>query len=222
MYVNTKLIGAIAFIMVFTYSAEAIVFGDTSEIDKVTTETDFGSLMSKETYFNTMYTWSIAVFLNNTKNYITHFPSDATTEQKRFYFTLSIIPNIFYNYKTGVDVYNALPLKTGGILSVQKSQMDELYTAYTLSKGYNPDGTVRQQTVFQAALEFLGRIPEAFGKFIEILTFNIKNQDGDNAFPIEVVFVLNLFFIPMWIILSIELLPILAKIIEAIGALIPF
>jgi hypothetical protein len=113
------------------------------------------------------------------------------------------------------------------------TQLDEGYTLYCRHIGYTPEGTPIEKNLIDNAISFLGQIPDGVMKFLNVITFNIKSEyqkvdvNGNivvgekEVIPDSVRIVLNIFFIPMWVILAIELVPMLAKIIEAIGALIP-
>jgi hypothetical protein len=137
------------------------------------------------------------------------------------------LENLYTQFPTGTEFYDALPLAVGYLGSgVTTQDIDITYLTFLHENNYDlaADGSITplQKNLLQQAFDFVGKIPEAIGKFFELLTFTIKDRYGSNIIPVPVSWVVSLFFIPLQIILFIETLPLITKIIEAIGALIPF
>jgi hypothetical protein len=249
LYVNTTLIGAIAFIMVFTYTAEAVFFLDqtsiSGNISSITPQRGFP--VSKVDWINIQ--WNFAYDKQyGVKTYEIKYGSlpkikdpgrfDEILNDCQYHrifidcqSLLLVYPYpdygyIVYSYGSGNEDKYHMSIHLVG-------QLDEGYAIYCRNLGYTTEGGAYEKNLIENAMSFLGQIPSGVGKFLDVLTFNIKSEyetfdaDGNvvvgetNVIPTEVTVILNLFFIPMWIILAIEIVPLLAKIIEAIGALIP-
>jgi hypothetical protein len=134
---------------------------------------------------------------------------------------------MFNDYKTGYDFYNGKQPDGSPLISATaKNNIKTDYKSYLKPFGFDIDeaGVLKtyQKNFVEQAIDFLGKIPQSFGKFLEIVSFTIKDTYGSTIIPAPVVVVLNIFFIPMWIVLLVEILPVLAMIIGAIGSLIPF
>lgn len=240
LYVNTTLIGCIAFIMIFTYTAESIVFFGLSD-DNYSYEanirkydnffTQSQKILSKEGFLNNGYIVSKDQVLNSTFWHVYHLPAGSSSYIIDFVGFIGQYHdknnNLFIDYKTGTEMYNSLPVDLALFQVLEKSNFDSLYNSYLKTNGLEYDKTTGglitfKKDLFSSAIDFLGKIPDMFAKIVDLFTFNIKSPSGVNAFPAEMTIILNIFFIPMWIVLSIEILPLIAKIIESIGSLIPF
>lgn len=229
LYISTKLIGIIAFIMIFTYTAEGIILLDSSDLEKAQTGSFKQAYLDFNDWIDTSFTYERDVILNHT------YYQDWTTTS-RFHFIILSSANKFTGtdfdyqdryraffdfYKTGVSFW-----ERGGLTQNAKKEIKEDYRRYLKDFGWDLDeyGTLKtyQKNFVENAIDFLAKVPEAFGKIVDLLTFNIKDSYGATIIPAGAMFFLNIFFMPMWILLTIEALPLIAKIIEAIGSLIPF
>lgn len=254
LYVNTALVGTIAFIMVFTYASELVFYLDSSSFDKeylniktslssgnVTTTTD----NSFSNWVNINYQISIKTG-NDLTNYINEYKVFKWDILQTVMMAFKAIDNNKYeNYETGVNFVNHF-FSDYGISSYpyNKNFFINEYEKWKSAGGldrqvedvssfYIP--IISEATEFiDATRDFLGRVPGYFNTFIDLATFNIKTthnkidvktgkvMSGETeAIPGVVRTVLLIFFIPMWIVLAIEILPLIAKLIEAIGSLIP-
>jgi len=229
LYISTKLIGIIAFIMIFTYTAEGIILLDNSALEKAQTGSFKQAYLSFNDWIDTSFTYERDVILNHT------YLQDWTTTSRFHFIILSCATKFsgtdfdyqdrylafFDFYKTGVSFW-----ERGGLTSQAKKEIKEDYRRYLKDFGWDFDeyGVLKtyQKNFVENAIDFLAKVPEAFGKIVDLLTFNIKDSYGATVIPAEAMFFLNIFFMPMWILLTIEALPLIAKIIEAIGSLIPF
>jgi hypothetical protein len=253
LFVNEKLLGVIAFIMVFTYIAEFVVFASANTVDY---DSEDSIIKQQEKMI--------------LKENVLSFPSWLRIHWYICYYTLNGPTNTANNYKSqyadiydssavdaikndcpwnhpindgcmcavfywGLDEYmtwfNTLtdfdyPYEGNGIgLLTQTKLRDELYPKYLKKIGWaEDDGELvpYQKNLLESALDFLGQIPDGIAKFVDLMAFNIKDKYGEQIIPDGVKTLLLCFFIPMQIILFIEIIPILSKIIEAIGSLIPF
>jgi len=226
-YVSTKLVGIIAFIMIFTYTAEAIIFMDVDSASSKELETATSGTF-KQAYL------SFIDWLN--KNY---------AEQRQLYYENPVIQDvfghesihwllfglqysnhIFERFAKGTDWWNADETTDKQKLSIQtyyKRYLRDFGLDFEEDAGtLSPKLKKYQQNFLEQAASFLAKIPEGIGRIWDMLSFNIKDSYGSEIIPGEARIFLNIFFVPMWIILLIEIVPLLAKVIEAIGQLIPF
>jgi len=92
----------------------------------------------------------------------------------------------------------------------------EIRNAYNEWVSYRQTG-VKDLGFIEAAFQFFGSLGEGFVQMMRLLTFSTIPH-----LPPILHMLLNLFFIPLWIVLVIGIAPILAKFIEAIGSVLPF
>lgn len=251
LYVNTTLVGAIAFIMIFTYTAELMFFSDSSDIDSSKGQIASSNLpISKRDWINIQ--WDFAYdkeyglnvynekYGNLPKIKISDIPDQMRDDC--FHHSVLLIGNcesllIVYPYPDyGYNVYSK-GYDDGDKFHMSAHlyyEIDAKYFNYCYQLGYTPEGNLIEKNLIDSAISFLSSIPDGINKFFSVVTFDIKSEynkidsNGNivvgerEIIPSAVRIILNIFFIPMWIVLTIEIVPVLAKIIEAIGSLIPF
>jgi len=226
LYFNTTFVFCIAFLMIFTYAAEYAVFSEKQDFDDSLKSSSTPALFDKTTFINVAFNFSREILQHHMVGPVFVMPKGTAKSFELFITSMQKIPNVFNRFQTGMQMYNALPLKTGGIVgyTVEKSEIDDLFIRYLKEKGYEitSAGTILplKKNILQQALDLLGKIPEGIGRFLELLTFSIKDHYGNNIIPEPVMWILNIFFIPLGIILIIEILPIIIKAVEAIGSLL--
>lgn len=234
LYVNTTLVGCIAFIMIFTYTSEYVFFSDQSSLDM---EKNIGSypVISFDSWYSHYWNYIKSYELVDdpyvdVERQQTIIPQLINLRDGVFQDTLTYGIRIMDKYESYYFLHNIanrivfdVPVLDFG--SLYDSHFDS-YKFYLKQVGYSVtdsgDLVKAQKNLFDNAMDFFGSIGSGVGKFGELVTFQIKNSYGDNIIPSSVAIILNMFFIPMWIILAIELIPLLSKVIEAIGSLIPF
>jgi hypothetical protein len=235
--VDTKLLGVVAFIMVFTYFAEGIMFATAGTEDDRFTEYSSrsfqgttGDYLTFNEWINIQYTIAYDEKYNNAQqdlyNYWMQYGVAA-------WYPIHMMEGFsvpeLNHFVDGVDWYeNARIVQfTFDITHSAKIAIKQDDYAYYLHQfGYDltKDGELApyEAGFLESAMNFLGQIPGYFGKFVDLLTFNIKDHYGDTIIPVEIRTVALIFFIPLWIVMVLGILPIIAWIIEAIGNLIPF
>jgi len=231
---STSLLFCIAFMMIFTYSAEFIIFSEANDPleDRLLPKTP----LDKTYFLNDAY--RVSRFYLEGRTFFSSplvLPKSMSRSYMDYIHLLEhlvnsrtvTLENLYITYLTGVEFYDALPIPIGYLGSgLTKQDIDSTYLTYLHENDYDLSGdgslTPIQKNLLQQAYDFLKKIPESIGKFFELLTFTIKDKYGINIIPSPVSWVLSMFFIPLQILLFIEILPTLLRIIEAIGALIPF
>lgn len=227
-FVSTRLFGIIAFIMVFTYFAEGIMFLD---VNGQPLNEDFNNIvnggatlesiipLSKVDWMNLQFRIAYDIKYNHDSNHLMDkYPND--------YSQTAI--NIMMNYDL-TQFNDGWYFWQHNSFHIMTNDYNDIYYAfrdYVEERGYSVvDETLNaphQNNLLENAFEFLGRIPTYFGNFLNLITFNIQNQYGVTVIPDSIRAIALIFFVPMWIIMGIEILPVITKIIEAIGSIIPF
>jgi len=247
LYINTALVGCIALIMVFTYTAELVFFADASDLGMTPTQSKLP--VSKQSWIDIQWDFAYdkqySVNTYNTKYGDMPKIKDPDKSQNilddcQYHVIFTECKSLLITYPYPDYGFKIYSFGSDGSRKDRMSlhltqELDDGYAIYCRNLGYNPDGTVYTKNMLESAMGFLGQIPDGVGKFFSIATFNIKQEyqkvdpttgnivTGEKEIiPAPVTVILNIFFIPMWIILVIEIIPALAKIIEAIGSLIPF
>jgi hypothetical protein len=201
--------------MIFTYTAEYAVFSESQ---------DFNSVKGTSVSMSSSSILSFNEFLE--KNW------DRAHEEVSLFgyslkdgYSLNIIDSMMRGISAGKTTvlawYQWLPI-------VDEYNYDQAgvifdYKGYLSENGYSLVNGVPAKTgtnFVDDAQAFLGNIGNAIGKFAELLTFSIKDTYGNNIIPQPVMAVLLIFFVPFWIVIGIEMLPILVALVHAIGALL--
>jgi len=144
------------------------------------------------------------------------------------YYACSCVDRNLYDYYTGYkvitgfDLFNCFQHSDNAICNgfsvTILSEFDNYLSGFglTLDEDDFTKFKVLQKGLLEQVKDFLWTLPDAFVKFIQLATFTIPQ------IPPSLSVILNLIFLPLWIILAICIAPIVAKFIEAIGNLIPF
>ena len=210
--------------MIFTYAAEYAVLSDRTDIDD--TSISYVELDLKPVSFNQFLEKNDKV----TKKSISEHEAGGTggfsydIKKGTSYFVINSMINYYRTQGSySLDMWwNSRPDVNTPPLMGKEEIMDQ-YEIYLDTNGYElKDGVVvkKKTMLWDDAMAFLGSIGDAIGRFFDLLTFNIRDNYGVNIIPAPVMFVLNIFFIPFWIVIGIEILPIVVAIVHAIGALL--
>lgn len=234
MEVPLKLLGIVAFIMFATYFSAAVIFDDsTAAFDEYSQE----QRPSEDKYM----LWLdvnypiVRVFALDRDNWQTLINGDrgvlktltiSDKHVRSLANCLSIWLDENYNvYPTDArDVYDTLPMNTqvcllGAFNSYAwtgdyELTMDDLTGEISVRKV--------KKNLFDLAIDFIWQIPDGLDKIGEVFTFGFKDAYGNVAIPAVVRMILNIIFIPLWIVLAVGILPLIARFINAIGSIIPF
>jgi hypothetical protein len=256
--VPLKLLGIVAFIMVFTYSAVAVLYDDDSYLIGVGgtyTESETQDLSDVGEDFSTAFqqAWQEAEIL-----ILTYGNPDFKNADFEYKLT-EILGGIFLKYcvkpigqKKWLAFYNNNVMYTQDDLILldhntvwfdymtadERQQVAWQYNIYyggtDISWGYdsydyetdiqNNESNIKndENTGFiPFIMDIFGSIPKGITHFINIVSFR-----GIPNIPDNVVFILNIFFIPLWIILIIGILPVIIETLKGLGtvidAIIPF
>jgi hypothetical protein len=227
LYFSTKLIGAILLIMSITYFAEGVVFAGSG---------DYSGDFSRYSSFS-MSNVSVPTFNNwmNIQYYMVKDSTIETTNRYKLWRSDNAVTmllglraadfNKFNSYRDGMHLYSQY--ETDWSLQNQfypKSNWLKAYENWNSSgaldrdvmdiQGYN---IIRQVPIignsFADVIDFVAKGLETIGK---LMTFSITDIEGKTLIPTEVQVVLLVFFIPMYAILILEMLPVLAAVATAI------
>ena len=223
MYVSTTFLFCVAFVMIFTYAAEGIIFLENERIDNqiasISSITDVtnSSLLTFDQFLSVNF--EKALEIERTGEIYMNFGHGDWNS----WGTIDSMIGGLRNGKSTINAWwDSIPdLKYAGVLG--KDTIRAEYNSCLMEKGYSMENGVIKKTrtnLLDDAFIFLGKIGDAIGKFFELLTFSIKDHYGVNVIPSPVMYVLNLFFIPLWIVIGVEALPILVSLVEAIGSLL--
>jgi len=229
--------GITAFIMISTYAVTGVLYADEEEYDYMSQYEDY--LPDYETVM-TFEEWINFYFAIAKDKILEGKDFQWFSEEGETPFLLThqeLITNrvyIDYDYFTGHDLFEKYTngynwwLKSSYLdstwLTNRRSQIkNDWYRDYLHELGYDFEDTaegmeltIYQKGFLEMATDLLGSIPQGFGRMIDLLTFNsIPHTEGTLKAILQVV------FIPLWIILMIGIAPIVAKFISAIGNLIP-
>lgn len=212
-----KLLGMVAFIMVFTYTATGILYDD---YESETYASDYmysGEVMSFNEWLNLQ--WSYA--------YREYVLLELDVNEELFYngHTISWIyadyhfhPNLFTTYNSGYDWFEHTPLLDHWPFDLKREGIRDDYQDYLTSIGYEED--TADKDMVDVIADFFYAIPTAIGKIYDVMSFNIPKM------PNNIRFILNLFFIPLWVILTIGIAPLVISALQAVAsfvdAIIPF
>lgn len=229
--------GITAFIMIVTYAVSGVLYAEEEEYDYMEQYEDYlpdyETVMTFEQWINFYYDIARDKVLEGKQ--FEFFSEEGTTP---FLLThQELITNrvsIDYNYFTGHDLFNLYPtgfkwwshshyLDATWLTNRRNQIKEDFYRDYLHELGYDFEDTeegitltVYQRGFLEIATEFLGSLPQGFGRMVDLVTFNhIPHTEGTLKEVLQVI------FIPLWIILMIGIAPIVAKFINAIGNLIP-
>lgn len=225
------IIGIVAFIMVFSYVATAILYGDYSLIGDERAE--FTSPESFAEWFNPKFNVYLQWFeeeyddksQQNLINFITFDKNEWDISTQLWMILYRERWEIYAHYNEvdkGDEFYEYLKTSNNWEQKQNAKYIATSYNYYLNSFGLElVEGDIDKhktatKNLWQQITEFLGKIPEGFAQFVKILTFSLPNM------PANMDLVLKCIFFPLWIILMIGILPLVVDIIKAIGEIIPF
>lgn len=210
-----KLLGIVAFIMIFTYTATGILYVDYDSdiiVDNIAYDDS-----------DTSYSGWLEIQWNYAQK---QFLLGENVENELFYdfTTVTFIYNDWINnadlfeiYNSGIDWYwhtNYLD----SFNNWKRNSINDHYHQYLNDIGYEPpEGS---KSMLDMIADFFGAIPDAIAKIYNIISFSIPK------IPVQTRVILNIFFVPMWIILTIGIAPLVIDALKAIAsfadAIIPF
>jgi len=210
--------------MIFTYAAEGIIFLDNERIDaeSVSSVTSYASILSFNQFLEKNYDVAMKSINAHEAGGIGGYSYDLK-KGTSFGIINSMINYYRINGYLSLSVWYDSAPAVNAPPRMGKDRIMDQYEIYLSMNGYElKDGAVQKKATnfIDDARMFFGKIGEAIGKFFELLTFSIKDHYGANIIPAPVMWVINIFFLPLWIILVIEALPIVVAIVHAIGALL--
>ena len=206
--------------MIFTYAAEGIIFLDNERLDSesVSSVTSYASILSFNQFLEKNYDAAMKFIREGGSTYSYDLKIGTS-----FFIIDSMLNYYQVNHFLSVSAWYDSAPAVNAPPRMGKDRIMDQYEIYLSMNGYElKDGAVKKKATnfIDDALMFFGKIGEAIGKFFELLTFSIKDHYGANIIPAPVMWVINIFFLPLWIILVIEALPIVVAIVHAIGALL--
>jgi len=223
MYVSLKLMGVVAFILVFSYVASGIIFmGGDIQFESINIDTKIESENSSVYYSYSQYIEiNFQIFKElfyNGQNYELSETYQLYKDQFVFdmygaflhfgqlYFECLIPPGLV---SSGLEYIERCMTDFPGSSITRGTFLNDYY-AYLHFIGVDPS---------QIDLTETSNIPmrKGLGGIQDLLTFDFKDQNGLPTIPSEVRLVLNLFIWPMWIILAIGLMPLVGLFLNAIG-----
>lgn len=240
LHVPISVYGVIAFIMIFTYFCVGIVYADDSYIDeyddmygKDYLSFDNWLRMHKDAVYKIGWggeNWNDLVNENpdlqrRVIEIMTGYGYDVDLDKTLTPFYVPEYPIGWHFYNTDAKIwYDNLYKWTEHVppadhINIQK-ELTEKYNIYLSGSGFYIEYTDTEQlhvvnkNIIDTTIEFLGALPEGFGKMMDLLTFNIPR------ISVELKAVLVIFFAPMWFILIIGIAPTVAKFIRSMASVV--
>jgi hypothetical protein len=214
--------------MMFTYSAEYVVLNYSENLDsemKYAVMSDFAVLS-----FDKFLEKNHDVALKSIREYLAGGTGSYSYDLGKG-ISFGIINSMINYYRvtgsTSLDEWYDSAPAVNAPPRMGKDRIMDQYEIYLNMNGYELQDNVPVKIKLGLIAQFVenvknffGNIGDAIGKFFSLLFFNIKNSYGENLIPFPVMFLLNIFFIPFWVVIGIEILPIIVAIVHAIGALL--
>jgi hypothetical protein len=136
----------------------------------------------------------------------------------------------FDAYKTGMTFYNNFENDDWWwetkVLGTNQKFFTDMYDKFILAGGSNntyqkyvlpaENFSIIKSILGDSADKAVSSFVSGIGKFIELISFDVKNGAGATAIPTEVRAVLLIFFIPMWALVLIELASLATQIVQAV------
>lgn len=216
-----KFIGIIAFIMVFTYTATGLLYDDYNNEGYSSDYIYSGEHMSFAEWLNLQwsYTYRVRVLGENYYEILDEpFANSHTIDW--IYVDYGFHNDLFEMYSSGFDWFEHTDL-LDDVIGLKRESIRDDYQDYLNSIGFvENDNVTQHKGMIESIGDFFGAIPSAVGKIYDVMSFNIPKM------PSDLRIVLNLVFIPMWIILTIGIAPLIIKAIQAVAtfvdAIVPF
>lgn len=211
MNISLKLFGAVAFIMIFTYTATAIIYDDYSYIDSYedidSTYMQNDVILTFEQWLNKQYDYAYNIHFGtiSSMNYYSNIDYDDDVV------SLMLIYVEFNIYNNGYDWFLHSPIIDDIVIQTFPFTIENICNSHYEDYLDSFDVDSDDMGMIDSIMAFLGSIPESFNTFLDIMTFNIPNINGN------VRMILNIFMIPLWLIMIIGIAPFVISAIEAIG-----
>lgn len=231
MHVPISVFAVVAFIMIFTYTAVAIIY---PEDEPWTEQHGYGYTRSQDISFNEWLDYQFACAWNILVRDDNNCESQPMWSVVMFNYVKEDYQNsvIGWGY-TGEGIFDEFQIvERGGRgcgLSWFNSDFPNGQGLLEWLFGTTPAERIREDYddwmgieddeagFWDAVMQFFGALGGGFIQLIRLLTFSTIPH-----IPTYMYVILNIFFIPMWIILMMGIAPVVAKFIEAIGNVIPF
>lgn len=233
MHVPISIFAIVAFIMIFTYTAVAIIYPEDGDIEYGTYS--YGSLRTQNISFDKWIdyqfacAWNILV-RNDVKCKEQGMWNLATYLYIKEDYDWSVVgfgdqgDGIFDEFQIvelggigcGIAWYNSDFTSGQGFLewlfgTTPGEKIKDEYNDWMGTSTNDPQG------FWDAIVQFFGALGNGFIQLSRLLTFSTIPH-----IPLFMHVILNIFFIPMWIILVIGIAPVVAHFISALGGVIPF
>lgn len=234
---SLKIFAILAIIMAFTWFAEAQLYGtEASQSGQAQLETPEPFEVWINAKWNIFQTAMDGDYTGETKTIIMNrmlfsYPTEVGWKlwwTFMNYWACGCVDTQLYDYYTGYhhingfDLFNCFERSENAICNTFAVDVLNVFDNYlkgfglTIDEGDFTKFKAHQKGLLEQVGDFLWALPDAFGKFIQLATFSIPQM------PIYMTAILNLIFIPLYVVMAICIAPIVAKFIEAIGNLIPF
>ena len=210
-----KFIGIIAFIMIFTYTATGILYSDyESEIDISDFNKDVSHTTTIGGFMQIQWEYAQEELINGKDMHDEKFYAYDT--QTHIYNAWINRDSLFDIYSSGLDFLEHHPMFDGWN-NWKRNNVDDDFHDYLNKVGYEPSG---DKGMLDTIGDFFSAIPNALGRIYDVMSFNIPK------IPAHIRALLSIIFIPLWIILTIGIAPLVIKALQAVAsfadAIIPF
>jgi len=215
-----KFIGIIAFIMVFTYTATGLLYEDYSNDAYSSDYILSGDVMSFEDWLDLQWSYAYRILvLGEEYNTILQEPFADSHVIGWIYADYGFHPDLFEIYFSGFDWFEHTDLLDQFPFDLKRESIRDDYQNYLDLVGFDDNGNSDSSMVDIISNFFLA-IPSSIEKIYDVMSFNIPK------IPSDLRLVLNIIFIPLWIILTIGIAPLIIKALQAVAtfvdAVIPF
>jgi len=217
--ISLRLFGCVALIMMFTYTSVFWLYGEDENLKSVKAENYLPNIQDFETWNNEVMEHWLSEYPEYRDAVFYVIPSYWRYKMSIRYVYIQNQDRIwnYYNYdNSGYDFYEYLAKNN----EQQARSILFDYNTEIVKSGYKLSLAGNFHKIegnwLDAVSEFFGNIGEGLGNLWQIISFDIPKM------PVPVRFALAIVITPLWLIMIIGLLPIFAKLIEAVGSIIPF
>jgi hypothetical protein len=236
LYLPIKLYGIVAFVMVFTYFSAGIIFASPESTDSFSGVSQSVPVQEDVTVNNVSYyslpLWCIINYQIARERW---FGGGYSQTEQTYKPTKVVASDDILNMITAVAGYSTI--HDDGTYSVDFQNPDingwNWYQTRVPANAGSPSGFPFNKVTFNqyyqtyvdirnggsgGVLGYLTKAGNGIRSFIDIITFNFKDKYGETTIPMEVRVVLAVFMTPLYFIMIIGALPLIALLIEALTA----